>query len=302
MRSQQSQQEYLGRINRVIDYIAENIDQPLHLKQLAAVACFSEFHFHRLFRSLMAETVNEFITRLRLEKALMLMRSTPRLSLTGVALESGFQTSANFSRVFKRRLGVSPRRFDLAAYWKDRKIGKEDDYQIPYHLKELPRELTKEFSVSLNRRPEFTVAYIRVFDSYAEGRVLAAFHKLEQWARQRRLLTPEARWIGASKDDPDIVPLNKCSYDVCLTVPRGVSGDGEVVVRRIPASLYAILPCRGDIEKVARAWRFLFQTWLPGSGYQPENRPAMEIFCRTPLEEGGWEEFDLEGWVPVRPL
>jgi AraC-like DNA-binding protein len=113
----------------------------------------------------MAETVNEFITRLRLEKALMLMRCTPRLSLTGVALESGFQTSANFSRVFKRRLGVSPRRFDLAAYWKDRKIGKEDDYQIPYHLKELPRELTKEFSVSLNRRPEFTVAYIRVFDS-----------------------------------------------------------------------------------------------------------------------------------------
>jgi AraC-like DNA-binding protein len=51
-------QEYVGRVNRVIDYIEENIDTELTLETLAKVASFSRFHFHRIFSALVGETLN----------------------------------------------------------------------------------------------------------------------------------------------------------------------------------------------------------------------------------------------------
>ena len=62
-------QEYAFRINRVIDYIEANIDVDLSLETLSGIANFSKFHFHRIFRAMVGETLNQFIQRIRLEKA-----------------------------------------------------------------------------------------------------------------------------------------------------------------------------------------------------------------------------------------
>src|ERR1700721_2881570 len=61
--------EYSHRINRVIDYLRANLDRQVKLKELARVACLSEFHFHRIFGAVSGETLNNFTNRLRLEKA-----------------------------------------------------------------------------------------------------------------------------------------------------------------------------------------------------------------------------------------
>ena len=47
--------EYVDRVNRAIDYVTKNLAEPLTLDDVARVACFSSFHFHRIFRSLMGE-------------------------------------------------------------------------------------------------------------------------------------------------------------------------------------------------------------------------------------------------------
>ena len=61
--------EYQTRINRVIAHIDANLGEDLSLEQLACVACFSEYHFHRLFRGIVGESLNEFVQRRRLETA-----------------------------------------------------------------------------------------------------------------------------------------------------------------------------------------------------------------------------------------
>ncbi len=53
--------EYTARINRVIDYVEANIDKDLSLDELAEVAHFSPFHFHRIFSAMVGETLNGFI-------------------------------------------------------------------------------------------------------------------------------------------------------------------------------------------------------------------------------------------------
>src|SRR5580692_7767131 len=99
-RKTQANGEYTRRIDRVIDFLRDNLDRPVKLKELARVACFSEFHFHRIFGAVAGETLKNFTSRLRIEKAARLLRFCND-SLTDIALECGFSSSATFSRAFR---------------------------------------------------------------------------------------------------------------------------------------------------------------------------------------------------------
>jgi AraC family transcriptional regulator len=97
---------YLQRINAVISHVREHLHDELTLESLARVAGFSPFHFHRVFKSITEETVSDMVVRLRLERAAVLLRASPELSITQAAFESGFQSGAVFSRAFKKRFGL----------------------------------------------------------------------------------------------------------------------------------------------------------------------------------------------------
>ena len=66
---EKSRQEYIARINRVIDYIEKHLNEVITLDKISQIACFSPFHFHRIFSTLTNETINAFIQRKRIEKA-----------------------------------------------------------------------------------------------------------------------------------------------------------------------------------------------------------------------------------------
>ena len=80
--NQRSRNEYIHRINRVVDYIEANLAEEHSLVNLAKVAYFSPFHFHRIFFALVGETLSQFIQRVRLEKAASRLVSDPAESLT----------------------------------------------------------------------------------------------------------------------------------------------------------------------------------------------------------------------------
>ena len=65
--------DYVDRVNRAIDFILRHLAEPLRLEAVARAACFSPYHFHRVFRLLVGESLGDFIKRLRLERALTLM-------------------------------------------------------------------------------------------------------------------------------------------------------------------------------------------------------------------------------------
>jgi AraC family transcriptional regulator len=100
-------QEYTYRINRVIDYLEANIDDDLSLETLSGVANFSKYHFHRIFRAMVGETLNQFIQRIRLEKAATQLKFNPKKSITEIAFDCGFSGSAAFARAFKDAFQMS---------------------------------------------------------------------------------------------------------------------------------------------------------------------------------------------------
>ena len=94
-------ESYIARINRVIDYVEANIDKELTLSELAEVALFSPFHFHRIFSAIVGETLNGFIQRLRIEKAATMLVQNPKKSITEIAFDCGFSGSSAFARAFR---------------------------------------------------------------------------------------------------------------------------------------------------------------------------------------------------------
>ena len=93
-----NKQEYQLRINKVTDYIHNHIDQPLSLQKMAGIACFSPFHFHRVFTILTGETPTDYIKRTRIEKAALLLKRNKELSATEIARLCGFSSLSLLTR------------------------------------------------------------------------------------------------------------------------------------------------------------------------------------------------------------
>jgi AraC family transcriptional regulator len=294
---------YLQRINAVIGHVREHLHDDLSLDILARVAGFSPFHFHRLFKSITEETINELVLRLRLERAAALLRSTPVLSITDAAFACGFRSVSVFSRAFKKQYGRNARGWDRQSPLKNSKNGQALEGFPHYTLQNLSDFAEQdEFQVHLRSLPEQRLAYIRVYDSYSKfSRVTAAYDRLIEWVRQKGGSLEKATLYGMSQDDPYVTPLRLCRFDWCLTVPTDWEAEGDISVQNLPACQVAAVRCVGDLTQGDRAIQYLFRYWLPRSRYQPANLPGMEIYRRQPLELG-WKTFDIDCAVPVVAL
>lgn len=297
--------DYTERVNRAIDHIVRHLASPLRLDEVSAAAGFSPFHFHRIFKAALGETVNQFIKRQRLERALYLMSHAPRRSLTHVALDCGFASSSDFSRSFKQHHGVAPRAFDLEAFRRQRRDEFEAVVAGPGGALPLtglqPGENPDGFEVRLRDLPARTVAYIRVFDPYRAGVVQAACERLLAWALERGLA--DGQWLGYMWDEPEIVALADCRYDVALVVDGAggpVAPAGEIGRFEFPPMRVAEVCLRGDITLEMRALDWLYKTWLPHSGCVPADQPAFEAWAGRPYAHGD-AHFELACQLPVVP-
>ena len=294
---------YLQRLHAVIGYVRENLNDDLSLDTLARVAGFSPFHFHRLFKSITQETVNDMVVRLRVERAAVLLRATPKRAISDVAFDCGFQSVSVFSRTFKKRYGLSPRQWDRQTPLKNSKNGQQGagfSHYTVEHLSDLAEH--EQFEVCLRSLPAQRLAYIRVYDSYSNfSQIVAAYHRLIEWYGRRGGRLEQTTLYGMSQDDPDVTPLRLCRFDWCLAVPADWPAEGEVNMLNFPACRVATIHCQGDLDQEDKAVQYLFRYWLPRSPYQPANLPGMEIYRRQPAELG-WETFDLECAVPIVSL
>src|SRR5579884_3444866 len=128
---------YAERVNRVLDYIGEHLEGDLSLERLSQVACFSRFHFHRVFQAMTGETLNGHVRRVRLERAAVLMKASPGKRITDIAIEAGFAGTAEFSRAFRDHFGVAPSRWDRCMPLEKSKICKAPETLPFYSVEEL---------------------------------------------------------------------------------------------------------------------------------------------------------------------
>ncbi len=302
--------EYAARFNRVVDHIQAHLVEAMDLETLAGVACFSPYHFHRLFHGWMGETIHDFIHRLRLERAAAQLAYNPGKSITEVALDCGFSSSSTFARAFKAFHGVS------ASQWRqNRNFGKP----VRKNCKAQPagltaslidesdplreRAYTMNLKVSVRQVAPMNVAYLRHVGPFQENAALfeRLLGRIRSWAEARGLLLPSASLLSISHDAPEITAAEKLRLDVALTVPEGTPVGGEIGGQRLEGGSYAVARVRIRANQFMEAWDALMGGWLPGSGYQPDDRPRFEIYLNDPLADPE-RLLDVELCLAVKPL
>lgn len=291
---------YVQRVNLAIDHIVGHLDEPLRLRELARVAMLSPFHFHRVFQALIGSTPADFVQRLRLEKALGLLSRPRRRSLTAIALACGFSSSSDFSRCFKRRFGVPPSSFDVDAWRRAHRAELEslvEQTALRPHVERLPhRHNPDSFRVRIRELPARTVAYIRVDRSYEGDRAMKAVRDLLAWAERNGLA--DGQWLGYQWDDPEITSLEECRYYAAVEAER-FTARGEVGRHRFPPLTVAEVAVRGGLDLELRALQWLYGSWLPRSGFAPDDQPAFEAWRGRPFAHGT-EYFELAIQLPIR--
>jgi AraC family transcriptional regulator len=314
---------YHGRVNRVLDHIGQHLDGDLSLAKLSRIGCFSPFHFHRIFQAVTGETLNSHVRRVRLERAALLMKTSPRKRITDVAIESGFAGTAEFSRAFRNHFNRTASSWDRRSPLEKSKICKAPEMLCFYDLEELERwKAGADLQVHVGRLSAFRYVYIRVFAPYGNTRLVDAYHSLIAWLAATQTDIKDVVVIGMSLDDPAVTPSENCRYDMGVAFAKKADGMlGEIVrsrgrnraaipdaaecegfsIRDFESQEIAAIHCVGDLGHVDRAWHYLYRVWLPSVSFEPADLPAMELFVRLP-EEIGWETFDLKTCIPVARL
>jgi AraC family transcriptional regulator len=306
-----SRNEYARRLNSVLDHIDAHLGDTLDVPQLANVANFSPFHFHRLFSVWMGETVGDYLRRRRLNIAAGMLVHRPQQSILDIAIEVGFGSAEAFSRAFRQNFKASPSDWRTNA----RKRSAQGQRQLPPSRKDSnPDQVAAKLfgntadstqlelvsNVLVAVLPPVRVAYFRKIGPYGPeiGRL---WHDVFlPWRAACGLV--DAPCFGIGHDDPEITAPNNCRYDACVQISPDYAPPRPACVAMLPGGKYAIATFNGHARKVATAWRDLLRSWLPNSSMQVDSRPFFEYYETPPdtAQLGG--TFQCKLCLPITSL
>lgn len=271
--------DYLDRIRRVLRFVQEHLDDPLPPARLAAVASFSVYHFHRIFRGLVGESLSDHVRRLRLERAAGELRHTDR-SVVEIALDAGYDAHEPFTRAFRGHFGEPP-----SAY---RKAGGPVTFPpvlcgVHYGTDEavsrfVPlQEGSKMIDVRIESFPSRTLlALAHQGDYFAIG---PTFERLLGLAAAHGLLTGPPVTLGIYYDNADVTPTDSLRSHACLVIDRAPARLPDGCERlELPAGEFAVGVHRGPYRTLHESYAWLFGRWLPTSGREPANAPCHEMY------------------------
>ena len=310
-----SRQEYINRIYFIQDYIDAHISEELSLDVLAEVSGFSKYHFHRIFSSMMEETLFSYVRRQRLEKAANILTGMPDKTITEIAYELGFSDSAVFARAFRNNFGMSAREF-RKQFSKNYKVLSKQRKEISgarlytgQHIQSTRRQnlMKPEKNVETVELKEMTVIYLRHVGAYEEMSRENTFsqmiQKLIAWASARGCLSPESfKLMSVYHDNHEVTAADKLRTSVCLAVPEDTKVEGEIGKMRISGGRYAV----GHFvlhtgEQHSQAWDYFYGEWLPNSGYQPRDGYNFEMYMNDPNTDPENRHM-IDIYMPIKSL
>lgn len=273
-----TRESYSTRIGRVAAYIWDNLDRPLDLEKLADVACFSPYHFHRIYRMEMGETAAQTIRRLRLHRAAVGL-SEGSAPLERIAKGAGYGSVEAFSRAFASAYGQPP-----AAY---RARRQDPDGASPSFEPsgEGGQPDGQAYSVTVTRTQALRLAGFSHKGDYQT--IGTTFDRLYAWAGPRDLVDGETRHIAVYYGDETGLPEKDLRSFAGITVtadfaPAACREGPAADTVDIPAGPVAVLRHTGPYSDLERAYRYLYGTWLAGSGHDPADLPCFEDYLNDP--------------------
>ena len=275
--------DYIQRINKVVAYINNHLDETLDLKTLANEAALSDFHFHRIFKALKGEAIGGYITRLRLEATARLLRYTA-LTIEEIAFNIGYETPASLSKAFKNQYGITPTEYRTN---KDIYIMRKEIINPDLALK-APKIVTLE--------PK-NLIYVALTGAYGSLDYGKAYEQLWAVIKAQKLFTKGIESICISYDDPKITEGSLQRSDVCLAIHKSATPQEEVSCKTLAGGKYAVFFYQGSYENLSQVYDTAVR-WVIDHQYTLREEPFFEKYLndarRTPKEK-----LKTEIYIPI---
>lgn len=273
------------QIDKVLEYIEENLKEPLPLEKLAAISTYSPYHFQRTFKGIVGETPASYVKRLRLENAAHFLIYEPRMAVTEIAMVCGFTSLSYFTQSFKESFKTSPKKWREGAYlerfprvYQDSKKSKlfsknkqEDNGTNSYNefkWLDLAKVRTIEF-------PVCTTVKRQRFGPYHEG-IPEVWEDFYHWSNSRGLIHSSTFIFGVPTSNPYITPPEKSRYEFHVQAGEDeqLQNDGTYFKggRHVIYEFNDYVDYK-DRGLLIECYSELYSYWLPRSGYKYLGNP-----------------------------
>jgi len=262
---------------RVLVYIEDHLSEELSLDKMARIAHISPFYFHRLFHAYMGETLSNYVTRLRMQRASEKLNYTDT-AVTDIALEVGYESPSSFTKIFNQSMGESPREFRRSM----RLI-------VEAMLKRVPQDIPQDALVpTYVRRFDEEVLFVRKVGPYAET-PWQAFGALLAFLKQEHISREEIKtFYSMGLDNPQLVSPSKCRFDACVALKTRHVPKGEVGLKTLPGGKCAVFEYKGSYSGIEAFFHRIFTTWYPTAKITLSDAAP---FCEQP--EAGDEQVPM---------
>ena len=282
------------QIQKVTQYIKAHLDKSFNIEELASIACYSNFHFCRIFKVSTGESVMAYTTRLRLERASQRL-TIKDSNMLEIALDSGFETPAGFNKAFRRCFGTSPT---------DYRNRKQIQLQFLKEIKMItPEIITRETAFIVFERQ---LGSYRKSSDIAWKNLSAALNKLNDIFKN---MPPDddlkydikaAELLGLCHDDPKVTDEENVRYDAAVAWTEDeiklLAGHGYHT-KEIAGGKYAKTLFKGSYGEAEKIWYGIY-AWLIENKAEFRDEPAFEKYLNTP-EQVSEDELLTEIYIPV---
>jgi len=280
---------YKKRIDKVIDFIGRNLDEDLKLDDLCKIACFSKYHFHRLFTVHSGMSLKAYVKWLRLKRAAYQLSVNKQDSILTIALNAGFESHESFSRAFKKICGQSPSNFKSNPSW--------CAWRNDHHALKIKGEKIMEITVK-----NLPTKRLAVMEHRGDPMKLGiTLDKLISWSKAQPIdLKPKpGKSFGLGYSDPRDTPPEDFRFDLALCIPEAYKLNDKVKEKNIPSGKYVIATHKGSRDNLGDTIYSLYRNWLPKAGEELGDFPC--IFCYYNFDhEVAESELLTEVWLLLK--
>ena len=281
---------YLESINKAIAFIESNSTTDIQLKDIATQAALSQYHFHRVFKSLTGDTTKDFLTRLRLEKAALKLKHSQN-DIGQIAFDCGYQNHETFTRAFKDYFGLTPLEYRNSIA--ELTTNKQNEYgkaNIDLNALNVQGPVIKTI-------PDLHLAYIRHTGSY--DKVGSSFQKLMFWAATHLVLKLKPVTIGIVHDNPDLTSEQYTRFDACVLLSKEIKPSGEIGYKKIEGGKFAVFTYKGAYEGFYPVYDYIYNVCLFDNKFDLADKPALEWYIKSPPFYKP-ENFVTDFYVPIK--
>ncbi|UWX59882.1 AraC family transcriptional regulator [Chryseobacterium oranimense] len=298
-------EEHKKRIIKAIAYIDNNLDADLSLEKMAGIAMYSPFHFHRIFKLITGETLQNYIIRKKIEKSAFYLAVKKDIELKELYLDLGFSNHSVFSKTFKKYYGIAPTAFRNSAPETFHKIlqiqsknGQMDTVFSQYicTIENLLNWTKMNLKIEVKELPEMNLAAVM---SLGIANVEPSYNILIDWARKKQLFPREnVKMISVYHDSFKVTPPDKVRIHACMLLDKNLEKqEGLVFPETLHAGKFIVGSGEVTLQDFEQCWVSLF-LWMNEHHYSKRKTFPFEIY-HTNFKEHPEGKMIVDFCIPV---